>query len=89
MKEFIIEDLSTWMHQNEAEEIDTREGCLIDPLLCFTKNGVVFIAEEYVNPNMSQYHAHFARNNDTEAIANVLALWERFTNAYDSMYEEN
>ena len=84
MKEFIINDLTTWMQQNDADIIDVREGCLLDNYFCTTKNGVVCIREFYVNSNMSEYHAYFARDKKPSAIVEVTNKWLTFIEAYDN-----
>lgn len=65
MKTFYIDvcDLDKWLHQNGAEIIADYDGCLIDNLLCETKNGATMaLYEHYVNCWTSNYYVQFSKD---------------------------
>ena len=62
MTELTIKNLNKWLHQNQAEVIDSFPGCLQDYYLVTTKNGRAYIYENYVNSNNSNHCVRFYRN---------------------------
>ena len=72
--------MKTWLHQNKAECIDSAEGCLLDNLVMTCKNGIAFLWETYVNPNMSEYTIEFFRNNE-----DCNAQWDRLYSLQNEM----
>ena len=78
------DSFNTWLHQNGAEIVDAREGCLQDNYLIACKNGYAIALEEYVNAWSSRFSIKFERG----AGAAVYAAWDRFCAEYDSLYGE-
>lgn len=74
--------MNMWEHQNCAEVLDFRDGCLLDHFLVYTKNGVAAVHEHYLNPNASNYRVDFARRG-SDFFAQVEEHWEAFADAYD------
>lgn len=56
-----IEHIGKLLHQNDAQLIDTFEGCLIDNYLYQARRGVFALFESYVNTWSSRYIFKFAR----------------------------
>ena len=66
-----IEHIGKLLHQNDAQLIDTFEGCLIDNYLYQARRGVFALFESYVNTWNSRYIFKFARTAaDIEELTN-------------------
>jgi len=68
MKKYKIapENLEKFLYQNRAEVIDCIEGCLLDNLLCYTRRGILFLKEHYLNCWSSDYQVFFVPFNATK-----------------------
>lgn len=61
-------NLEKFLHQNGADIIDCFDGCLLDNLLCVTKNGgTMAIYERYINCWTSGYYIEYTKDKE-EAI---------------------
>lgn len=58
-------------HQNKAEMLDVKEGCLLDNLLYETKRGYLILKETYQNTQTSIYTLIFSK--DTQEIEEAWA----------------
>ena len=76
------DSFNTWLHQNGAEIVDVREGCLQDNYLIACNHGMAICTEEYVSSWASRFLIKFERG----AGAAVYAAWEQFCAEYDSLY---
>ena len=74
--------LDMWIKQNEADIIDSREGCMLDNLLAECRRGVAIIYEAFVNSWESEYKVKFAKYNTPEADG-LYSEWDFFCCAYD------
>lgn len=73
---FPIEQLDTWIKQNNGEYIDCIEGCLLDNYVIACKRGTAFIYERYLNSNSSGYECYFVPNNAPNDVLNE--FWDEF-----------
>ena len=87
MTKFIIrsnKNMNIWLHQNKAETVDFREGCLTDNFIVSTKRGYAAIFEHYLNSWSSGYLVEFEPGD----APNVWNRWEAFIEAYDKEYQD-
>lgn len=77
-----ISNINTWLHQNDAETLECREGCLADNFIVGTKRGYAAIYEHYLNSWSSDYLVEFEPGD----APNVWKSWEEFTEKYDTEY---
>lgn len=77
-------NINMWLHQNEAETLEFREGCLADNFIVGTKRGYAAIYEHYLNAWSSDYLVEFEAGD----APNVWKRWDAFTAQYDEEYPE-
>ncbi len=86
IKEFYLGscDIDKFLYQNGCDEaVDSFEGCLLDNVLYFNKNGaIIAIYEHYLNSNSSDYRVVVARDKDS-----IDKVWSDFANTMNE-YEE-
>lgn len=71
--------LEKWMHQNDAEMVESEEGCLLDNYLMYCKRGIAVIVEKYVNCWTSCHEVHFYRPDES---LDAHDEWQELVDAY-------
>lgn len=77
-------NMKIWLHQNNAETLEFRDGSLADNFIVSTKRGYAAIYEHYLNPWSSNYLVEFEAGD----APNVWERWEKFVRQYDEEYSE-
>ena len=81
MREFIVNDMDKWMHQNNAHYTGAFfEGNLLDNYVLDCKRGYAAVYERPMNEWSSVPHVKFAPYKDRAAVD---ALWSEFYGRQD------
>lgn len=83
---FPIENLETWVKQNNGEYIDCIEGCLLDNYVIACKRGTAFIYEKYLNCWSSTYYCYFVPENASKETLN--GCWDEFEQLREQIEQE-
>ena len=69
-----FDEIEKLIHQNQAIELEYKEGCLLDNYLIATKRGYMAIIEQYVNCWSSCYKCYFSTNE-----SDIYSIWDKMT----------